>query len=232
MKNRIDPAGVALALLVFGSAACATEPVPPPPARVPTTPLLAYRYDGARGSAHVTRELSPDGLETLTGTLALGAHPDHSAPVRSSERASIDAAGRLLRAEIAIEQAHSVDVFTLDPGRGSVRIERAGRPSTDWVVPQDAPWVYMPAALGGGYAAMTPVSSWVALRAGSGGASVVRVLDPEHQTSYLAPIDQVSVPTELGTTVSFGPDAADADDRFITELRLSGGVVLSRTGSS
>ena len=232
MKNRIDPAGVVLALLVTVSAACATEPVPPPPARVPAAPVLAYRYDGARGSAHVTRELSPDGSETVTGAFALAMRQGHPAPVRSSERASIDAAGRLQRAEIAIEQAHSVDVFTLDPSRGSVHIERAGRPSIDWAVPRDAAWVYTPAALGDGSASMTPVSSWVALRAGSGAATVVRVLDPEHQTSYLAPIDQVAVPTELGTTVSFGPDAADADDRFITELRLSGGVTLSRAGSS
>ncbi|HTV22714.1 MAG TPA: hypothetical protein VMG12_28690 [Polyangiaceae bacterium] len=232
MKNRIDSVGALLALLVSGSAACATEAVPPTPVLMPAQPVLSYRYDGSRGSAQVTRELGAGGFETLTGTLALTAQ-QHSAAVRSSERVAIDGAGRLQRAEIAIEQANSVDVFTLDPSRGSVRIERAGSPSIDWAVPQDAPWVYTPAALGDGSPSMTPVSSWVALRAANGAATVVRVLDPEHQTSYLAPIDQVAVPTELGTTVTFGGDAVDADARFITELRLSGGALkLARAGSS
>jgi hypothetical protein len=36
---------------------------------------------------------------------------------------------------IAIEQAHSLQVFTLEPSRGRVRIERAGSPSIDWAVP-------------------------------------------------------------------------------------------------
>jgi hypothetical protein len=40
----------------------------------------------------------------------------------------------------------------------------------------------------------------------------------------------VVVPTERGTTVTFGHDGVDADERFITELRLSGGRgVLSRS---
>lgn len=232
MKNRIDSVGALLALLVSGSAACATETVPPTPVLLSAAPVLSYRYDGAQGTAQVTRELGTGGSETLTGTLALGTRAGRAVEVRSSERVALDGAGRLQHAEIAIQKDSSVEVFTLDPGRGSVRIERAGSASTEWTVPQDAPWVYTPAALGDGSPSMTPVSSWVALRAARS-ATVVRVLDPVHQTSYLAPIDQVAVPTELGTTVSFGHDAVDADERFITELRLSGGaLILSRAGSS
>jgi len=226
MQTRFALSGTVLALLVSGSAACATEAVPPPPVQMPATPVLSYRYDSAAANARVMREFAPGGAETISGTLAIAAGQPRGEQVRSSERVSIDDEGQLLRAEIAIEKASSVSVFTLYPSTGTVRIERAGAEPTDWAVPHDAPWVYTPAALGDGSPSMTPISSWVALRAAKGAAPVVRVLDPEHQTSYLAPIDQVAVSTERGTTVSFGYDAADADASFVTELRLSGGALV------
>jgi hypothetical protein len=213
------------ALLVLMSAACAPEAASTPPVTLSVAPVLSYRYEGATGQARVTREQAADGLEALNGSFELTTGQNPASHIRSTESVAIDARGQLQHAEIAIERARAVDVFTLDPRRGTVRIERTGLPSVDWAVPHDAPWVYMPAALGDGGLALTPISSWVALRA-AGSTSVVRVLDPEHQRSYLAPIDQVAVGTELGTTVTLGYDAADADVGFISQLRLSGGALI------
>jgi hypothetical protein len=114
--------------------------------------------------------------------------------------------------------------YTLDATRGTVRVERAGSAPLDWRVPVDAPWLYAPASGGAGELMVTPVGAWVALRA-SRAADVVRVLEPEQQRSYLTTVDQIAVPTERGTTLAIGDDGVDADDDFITELRLFHGAV-------
>jgi hypothetical protein len=178
-----------------------------------------YLYRGPAGSSRVTKSLAVDGAESLQGTTDLVGR------ARLSERASVNARGRLQHAEIAIAGERGVSVrFTLDPKRATVQIERAGAEPITWRVPGDAPWLYSSPA--GGALAVTPVAAWIALRAARA-SDVVRVLEPELQRSHLVTIDQIAVPTELGTTIALG-HGADVDERFITELRDGEGDAAMR----
>jgi hypothetical protein len=238
----------------------------PPAAAAAPAGLRSYRYAGLAGSSEVTQEKVGDGREALRGSTELevpgsgvsGSGGEKGAAARSLtlEAATLDAHGRLERAEIVVKRSGRSEVrYTLDASRGVVHIERAGSAPLDWQVPVDAPWLYSPdayslndsgsaasasAASASGDATgdaadrdegellVTPVGAWVALRAASAG-DVVRVLEPAHQRSYLTTVDQIAVPTEQGTTIALGYDGVDADARFITELRLfHGSVTLAR----
>ncbi|HTV26053.1 MAG TPA: hypothetical protein VMG12_45460 [Polyangiaceae bacterium] len=187
----------------------------------------AYRYDGVAGSSEVTQEKTADGRESLRGTTDIEAPSAQRGRSFARETASLDEHGHLRHAEIIVgERGAAVAQYTLDPSRGAVHVERPGAPPIDWRVPNDAPWLYAPSEDGDLIA--SPVAGWVALRA-TRGADVVRVLEPEQQRTYLMTVDQVAVPTELGTTVALGSDGIDADEQFITELRLlHGAVTLAR----
>jgi hypothetical protein len=219
MKHVIDTRTVLTAVGAFALAACAPEAASTATASTPR--VMSYLYDGPAGSSRVTQAFGADGLESLHGTTHLvGRAPVH-------EVATVDARGRLRRAEIALTREDGARMrYTLDPSRATVRIEHGDAAPVDWIVPVDAPWAYAPAAGDAAQLALTPVSAWIALRA-TRAADVVRVLEPELRESHLMLIDQLAVPTESGTTVALG-HGADADERFIKELRLRDGASLSR----
>jgi hypothetical protein len=210
MQHLIDTRTLLAAVGALALAACA------PDASQPATSgprVQAYLYDGSAGSSRVTQALGADGLESLHGAT----HLVGRAPL--NEVATVDANGRLRRAEISLTREDGASLrYTLDPSRATVRIEHGDAAPVDWHVPTDAPWMYAPALGGGAMLSVTPVSAWIALRA-TRAADVVRVLEPEQQASHLVTIDQIAVATERGTTIALA-HGVDADERFITELRL------------
>jgi hypothetical protein len=222
-------------------AACTPDSAPPTLSAAPAG-VRSYQYDGTAGSSQVVRETTEAGREALRATTELALDARSTDRTIAHESATIDGRGRLERAEIAVARSGSSEVrYTLDATRGTVRIERPGAAPLDWRVPADVPWLYAPAdeSLGSHSPIrdtpdllVTPVAAWVALRAASAG-DVVRVIEPEHQRSYLVMGDQISVETELGTTVAIGSDGIDADACFISELRLyRGSVTLARVSAA
>jgi hypothetical protein len=219
----------ALALSACSLAACSQEAAAPPSAPAPVE-HRAYRYDGVSGTSQVTHEKAADGQESLRGTTDLAAGSGN-APMFARETVRLDAQGRLGHAEIIVGERGAAVQYTLDPSRGAVHVVRPGAPAVDWLVPNDAPWMYAPNPDDEGTFIATPVAAWVALRAASA-SDVVRVLEPEQRRTYLLTVDQVVVPTEHGTTVALGSDGVDADAQFISELRLlHGAVTLARVSA-
>lgn len=219
-RLRVNRRSLAFAVGAFALAACASEPAPPPAVSAERAGLSSYRYVGASGESQVARERGGDGTETLNGSTELPSRANRSVRLRIAEAVTLDARGRLRRADIVITSAGTRTLHVeLDESTGSVRIERAGSASVDWNVPVDAPWVYAPAGGGDGQLSATPVAAWVALR-GSRGVEAVRVIEPERQVSHLVAVDQVVVPTEKGNIIVLGEDGVDADGTFVEELRL------------
>jgi hypothetical protein len=174
---------------------------------------------GSGGSSRVTLQRDADGRETVRGVTEVSPGAGAVGRLQLTETATFDAHGRLLGADVVAREPPAPEThFALDPRRGTVRIVRGGA-AVDWHVPVDAPWTYRPASSASGKLASTPVAALVALRAANAG-SVVRVLEPEREESYLTPADQVSVPTEKGTTVVLAGDGVDFDDQLVTEVRL------------
>jgi hypothetical protein len=219
-------------LAALALTACASDTAAPSVAAASPVRLRSYHYVGVAGSSQVTQEHGATGRESLRGTTDVGM-PGNAAPhTLANESATLDPLGRLKRAEVVVSRSGMAEVrYTLDATLGTVRVERAGSAPLDWHVPVDAPWLYAPASGGAGDLMVTPVGAWVALRA-SRAADVVRVIEPEHQRSYLTTVDQIAVPTEHGMTLAIGDDGVDADDDFITELRLfHGAVTMARVAA-
>lgn len=185
-----------------------------------------FGFAGKRGSTGETsRLLGPDGTEKLHGEtrlmLASGAER------QVIEDVTLDVSGRIVRAEITMTSSAPNELpvrLRLSPSEGLVRIT-AGASETSFRVPTDAPWVYtsLPAGI-----PTTPIAAWIAKR-GADTAPWLRVVSASETRSFLAPLDQVVVRTESGTTVVLGQDAADTDAVFVRDLRLSGGESLTRT---
>jgi hypothetical protein len=199
-------------LAALALTACASDTAPPSVAAASPARLRSYQYVGVAGSSEVTQEHGAAGRESLRGTTDLGMR-GNAAHTLANESATLDPLGRLERAEVVVSRPGMGDArYTLDATLGTVRVERTGSTPLDWHVPVDAPWLYAPAS--------------------GGAADVVRVVEPEHQRSYLTTVDQVAVQTERGTTLAIGDDGVDADDDFITELRLfHGAVTMARVAA-
>jgi hypothetical protein len=215
MKHRtfIRTIGVALGVLALActpEARRATEAVTPSAAQ-------AFEYAGPAGTSHVFQQRSNDGLESLQGSTDVTSGP-RLAHIVLEEAATLERNGQLRSADIVLHAAGATVRYRLEPSRATVHIERAGREAIEWRVPSDAPWLYGPTLGESGELVVTPVSAWIALRATQAGG-VVRVLEPERRESHLVMIDQLAVATERGKTIALGY-GADADERFITELRL------------
>ncbi|MDI1479828.1 hypothetical protein [Polyangium sp. y55x31] len=185
-----------------------------------------FVFAGKRGSAgQAWRSLGPDGTEKLHGEtrlmLASGAER------QVVEDVTLDVSGRIVSAEITTTSSAPNELpvwLRLAPSEGLVRVV-SGSSETSFRVPADAPWVYT--ALPAGIPA-TPIAAWIAKR-GADTAPWLRVVSASEARSFLAPLDQVVVRTETGTTVVLGRDAADTDTVFVRDLRLSDGEVLTRT---
>jgi hypothetical protein len=193
-----------------------------------------YRYVDRFGSqSRVERVVGRDGVDVLHGTSELA--PADGAPTRIEEWVRLDAAGRLARAEITRvggQTSASWERLVVDVAAGTVAATRHGL-TQRWTVPTAVPLVYAGVMDGRGKVVATPVAAWIAFRATSVSATV-RVLYLESRQSFLAPRDQVAVPTEIGTTVVLGDDGADVDGSgFVARVRLSTlGTVLSRVSES
>jgi hypothetical protein len=234
MKKAFDRRTFQGLLGALALAACTPESAAPPVAAAVPAGVRSYQYEGAAGSSEVVRETTDTGRETLRGSTHLALGESSTDRTIARETATIDARGHLERAEIGVAHSGSAETrYTLDATRGTVRIERPGAAPLDWRVPADAPWLYAPGDESTGRRApdrgaqdllVTPVAAWVALRAARAG-DVVRVIEPEHQRSYLVMGDQIAIRTELGTTVAIGADGIDADAHFISELRLYQGAI-------
>lgn len=184
-------------------------------------PARVHRCADPRGSSRVTRAPQADGGEVLRGDSEMPSAPGPGGRLHLSESATLDGLGRLVGARIVATRPRSpVTTFVLEPLAGTVRMLREGASAVEWRVPADAPWVYRARSSGDGLLASTPVAAWLAARAAVAGP-VVRVLVPETGESYLAPIDQLAIATETGTTVVLDGDGVDIDADFVTEARLS-----------
>jgi hypothetical protein len=182
----------------------------------------------AQGTSRITRARETDGGETLRGDTDLPVRRGAAGRLHLSEQVTLDARGRLVAARIvAARPREPLVTYLLDPRAGSVRVVREGAAPVIWWVPADAPWIYRARSSGDGVLASTPIAAWLAARA-AGTSPVVRVLVPERRQSYLAPLDQVAVATDSGTTVALDSDGVDSDGDFVTEARLSErGVTLT-----
>jgi hypothetical protein len=192
---------------------------------IPTSrpaPARRHRCTGSRGSSsQITRALAVDGGETLRGETEIPYSSGSADWLHLSESATIDARGWLVSARVVAARPRApVTTYLMQPLAANVRILREGAAPVDWTVPADAPWIYRAGSSRDGMLASTPVAAWLVARASAAGP-VVRVLVPERQQSYLAPVDQVAVATEKGTTVALDVDGLDIDEDFVTEARLT-----------
>jgi hypothetical protein len=203
-------AGLAAALL----SACA--PASPPAAVVRAeTHLFA---DGGGARARVSRAIHADGAEVLHGETDLP-----GSRLRLVEDARLDPGGRLSRAEIRLigEDGATRAHLVADRSSGSVRRTDALGASA-WTPPLDGPWAVEPPT------GVGPVAAWLARRAAESGEPV-RVIRADAAASYLAPAEQVAIPTETGATVVLGESAGEADGVFLRRVRsLAGPLDLVR----
>jgi hypothetical protein len=180
--------------------------------------------DGATGT--VFRAIAAGGAEALRGVTDV---PAPGGARRVTEAATLDGAGRLLRAEITVTRGCDGIVeqhLVLDRARGLVQADTPGG-VVSWPVPTDAPWVVEPLAPG----AVTPIAAWIGARAAASGDRV-RVIRPGRRGSYRAPSDQVAVAHERGVTVVLGESVADVDAAFVEGVRpIAGGSALARRGA-
>jgi hypothetical protein len=180
-----------------------------------------HRCTDARGSSRVSRAREADGGETLRGDTDIPLRRGSSGRLHLSEQVTLDGRGQLVAARIVVAQPRAaLTTYLLEPRAGTVRVQHEGAASVTWQVPADAPWIYRAGSSGEGLLASTPVAAWLAARA-AGAGQAVRVLVPERGESYLAPLDQVAVATETGSTVVLDSDGVDSDGDFITQARLS-----------
>jgi hypothetical protein len=206
------------------------EPTPAPRPIVGLSQL--YRYVDRFGSqSRVERLVGADGVDSLHAVSEIA--PADGAPTRIEEWVRLDASGRLAHAEITrLGGRTSWDRLVLDVPSGTVLVSRRGQ-TTHWKVATDQPLVYAGVIDGRGKTVATPVSAWIAFRAALASPEV-RVVFLDSRQSYLAPRDQLSVSTEIGTTVVLGNDGADVDATgFVARVRLSTlGTTLNRVSES
>jgi hypothetical protein len=205
-------------LLICG---CSRDPAPAQGAAAAPSPTRSYHYSGRGAFSRVEQRVAPNGAQQLQSDTLISSGAGASS-VRLVESASLDEAGRLVHADICRSVAGVQQVcFRLDQPSGVVRIERTGAEPFEWRVPADAPWVYQGSSREGGELVSTPLAGWIAARAArSSESETVRVLEPGRQRSFVAPIDQVAVATEQGTTVVLGGDGIDLREGFVEEVRL------------
>jgi hypothetical protein len=214
---------IAIALVASG---CRESPEPRPEPRegrdAPT-----FSYAGAGGaSARVTRTTTPDGGERLRGEtqVPFDAHAGRCV----HEDVTLDARGRLVRAEISVAadcDRPADERMILDVASGEVHTT-TGSTTVTRRVPQDAPWVYAPPA-----AIATPVSAWVTAKA-SASAPAVRQVRADSNHAALVPREQIAIETERGLTVIVGNDGADVDAAFVEQVRVADyGVTLVRVAA-
>jgi len=186
----------------------------------------SFVFTGEHGSkARVTRTRAADGSEKLSGETVFV----HEGAARQTviEDVTLDAEGRLLRAEITTSDGASREVVRLDAARGRVEV-MAGVFGSSFRLQSDAPWVYAPSSAGRTLA--TPVSAWVARRAPET-APWLNLVSAHERRGYSVARDQLVVPTEEGTTVVLGTNGADVDQVFVQEIRPGGGEsALARVG--
>jgi hypothetical protein len=203
-----------------------SRPEPPGPVAGPIAVAGAYAFGDRQGSAsRVSRQIAPDGRETLHGETDLAG----AAAERVVEDVTLDAHGRLERAVIALSGGcgeRASKTVTIDRLAGTVTVTTAAGSAT-WSPAGDSPWIYAPIEGPRGLAASTPIAAWVALRAASGSPSVRRI-DADARRAFAVASDQIAIPTERGTTVALGDDGIDASDEFVDEVRLGSGVTLGR----
>jgi hypothetical protein len=232
MRKASNVVRVGFVLAVLSVVACSRDPAAgalgAPCARAAAS---AQRFAGPHGSRSVLdQRAEPGGSEVLTGDteIATGA----ASVRRVRETARLDSRGNLVRGEIAIEGVSGAVVterVTMDVPTGTVEVWRAGTGTTVERVANDAPWAYAPSD--GGALVSTPLAAWIAFRAARTSA-VVRVVRPDatgDPMSYLAPTDQLALPTEAGTTVVLNHDGIDVSGEFVESVRLLDlGVTLTR----
>jgi hypothetical protein len=220
----ITRAALRALLLAFLAAGCSTPseaaraPEPEPSAR-------SFLFVGSGVIARVTRAAAADGGELLHGETELS----FGARRCVVEDVTLDAQGRLARAEIAVA-ARCADEpeehVLLDPATESITVTTA-RGTAISHAPTDVPWIYA-APASPARAMATPIASFVAARAAAASSSLRHVL-PERGEEYRLPRDQVAIETERGTTVVLDHDGADLDGLFVAELRLAeSGATLVR----
>lgn len=182
----------------------------------------SYAADGSRMQSSLVQSLDGrDATEHLSGLTQLD---DGS---WASEDATLDASGRLLRAEAKLagpcgREHEIVRRIVLDPRAGTVDIT-APALQTRWAVPNDLPWVYAPLLHVEGedeQRVTTPVAAVVALRAARVDRAV-RMLDVDRFRSHSVMVDQVVVPDEHETHVVLGDDVAEIDASLPQRLHLA-----------
>ncbi|WP_433937130.1 hypothetical protein AB3662_21050 [Sorangium cellulosum] len=187
--------------------------------------MKVYTFFGAAGAqSRVERRIRPDGSETLSsetrpsraepsrGPAAAGALPPGGV---LREYAELDAAGRLVYADVSLSDAAGVvKRMILDPQHGAALLRRAGLASGFVRIPTGEATIYAPVS-----STVTPVAAWVARRAAQAAPSI-RLFDHVAAASHEILSDQLVVEDGRDTFVVLGDAALSVDDEFITSLPL------------
>jgi hypothetical protein len=214
LTNGWKALAIVTGLLALGQGAWAVSR--PDPAALVETRIYGDP-NGARST--VTRDIAADGGERLRATTEVSLRGQ---PAVIEEEAQIDAAGKLVDAEMTIARGGARRTLRYDARAGFAQVLGSERFQT----PNDAPWVYGPADIDGDRVA-TPVAAWVAMRAVASArargeeSTTLRWVDAQGRVSHLVPADQVTVDTEGGTTVVLGDDGVDVGKDFLIELRMA-----------
>ena len=169
--------------------ACALDPAPQP---IAATPACYASSDG--WSARSTLSVQPGTAgERLLGTTELGSG------VRLSERAELDASGRLMTAEAHLEQGLGQPPVQIDFDRTrGVIVVDSSLTHFEWTVPTDYPWIWAPLlSAGTGKPITTPLLARVVLSSVRDG-NPLRILDLGTLHSWTLTADQIVVDDDEG----------------------------------
>ncbi|WP_437738096.1 hypothetical protein [Sorangium sp. So ce1335] len=187
--------------------------------------MKVYTFFGAAGAqSRVERRIRPDGSETLSSETRrsraeAGGGPAAAGALRPGgvlrEYAELDAAGRLVYADVSLSDAAGVvKRMILDPQHGAALLRRAGQAPGFVRIPTGGATIYAPVG-----SMVTPVAAWVARRAAQAAPSA-RLFDDVTAESHEILGDQLVVEDGRDTFVVLGDAALSVDEEFITSLPL------------
>lgn len=233
LSGRVGIAVLSVLLVACGQKASAVDlsadvlsPSSSPAAALRDGNEVVYEISGgAHARSQVRRTVRADGSETLRGATSIGGAPGSPPQALAIEEVEIDAAGRLVSADIALSsgaQGAGIEKRVhLDPSKGIVRIADA-RGVKSWRASVDAPWIYAPLVADPlpGRPMATPVAAWATLRAVAE-APRARVIHCDRLWTSLVPRDQLVVEDGATRFAVLGEDAIEADEGFVVAMRLN-----------
>jgi hypothetical protein len=182
--------------------------------------------DQATASARLARAPDPSGGEVLRGETTFRWTSD--ALARVTEEVRLDAAGRLVRADVEVRTTgdgairESRERLSIDASQGLVESITGEGVTERHPMPTDLPWAYVPVEAPGGKATSTPPAAIVAERAARGHEAVWLVDARGHGAAVMS--DQILVPADAESR-------AGSDHRTVRDSWLVLGDDLATFGT-